>query len=215
MLAADRLLLQSSIKDQAVKLKSKELDLYERNYGEIGLQSSVLASCAVVAMVELHVPEHVPPFVQMCFNISCILCLAANLNTIASTTTVTVLGSSLALRGPDGSMFRSVEAMNKERRTIFIYFGCGVVFAHFMAIAAAFVKMRPETAIAAACILSLSLYNILSSTRERFNKFWFTDQETIDFGDLWEVGPSARPDQLNRMKIDGVAGGNENSRSNV
>ena len=84
-----------------------------------------------------------------------------------------------------------------------------------MAIAAAFVKMRPETAIAAACILSLSLYNILSSTRERFNKFWFTDQETIDFSDLWEVGPSARPDQLNRMKIDGVAGGNENSRSNV
>ena len=78
-------------------LKSKELDLYTKQLGELGMQAAVLASCAVVAIVELEVPEITPRAIQMVFNIAATVTLAANLSVISSTLTISVLGGSLAL----------------------------------------------------------------------------------------------------------------------
>ena len=201
MLAADRLMLQSSIKERSVVLKSKELDLYTKQLGELGMQAAVLASCAVVAIVELEVPEITPRAIQMVFNIAATVTLAANLSVISSTLTISVLGGSLALRGPDGSMFRSVDAVHQERRRTFAMFGAGVVAIHVMGVAAAFVKMRPETAIIAGLVLVSNLWHTIQMTRNRFKTFHFNDSETVNFDDIFAVGPDANVEALSQLRM--------------
>lgn len=83
------------------------------------------------AFTSLPAPFSPPPpgrcVAQFCFFVSTVVSLAANLQCVASTTCVSVWGSSLALRGPDGSVLKAVENMFAERRRIFSLFASGVV----------------------------------------------------------------------------------------
>jgi len=56
MLAADRLVIQSSLKQNAIQLKEKELNLHNTNFGSLGTQSAVLAGFAVTALIEFGPP---------------------------------------------------------------------------------------------------------------------------------------------------------------
>ena len=43
MLAADKLLLQSNLKQRAIQLREKELNLFNENFNAVGTQAAVLA----------------------------------------------------------------------------------------------------------------------------------------------------------------------------
>mmetsp|Transcript_13954 Transcript_13954/g.44318 ORF Transcript_13954/g.44318 Transcript_13954/m.44318 type:complete len:212 (-) Transcript_13954:37-672(-) len=207
MLAADKLVLQSEIRKNSVHLKSKELQLHNENFQTVGTQAAVLAGFAVVALVELEVPETCWWPLAMCFNLFTMMSLAANLRCVSYTAMVQVWGCTLAMRGPDGSMFKAVEGMYKERKQIFSSFGMGIIATHFSGIFAGWVKMRPEAAFVATLFLLYSLATVVMFYRRSLEYFKFSEDDVTSFEDIfigninWSI-PSVNMDHMHEKKKD-------------
>ena len=58
MLAADKLLLQSNVKQRAIQLREKELNLFNDNFNAVGTQSAVLAGFAMTSFAEIDLPHN-------------------------------------------------------------------------------------------------------------------------------------------------------------
>ena len=58
MLAADKLLLQSNVKQRAIQLREKELSLFNDNFNTVGTQSAVLAGFAMTSFAEIDLPHN-------------------------------------------------------------------------------------------------------------------------------------------------------------
>ena len=56
MLAADKLLLQSNLKQQTIQLREKELKLFNSNFAAVGTQSSIMAGFTLTSFVEIDLP---------------------------------------------------------------------------------------------------------------------------------------------------------------
>ena len=125
MLAADKLLLRSTVKQLAIQLREKELTLFNDNFNAVGTQSAVLAGFAMTSFAEIDLPHNAFYAQKACLHLCVTISICANLMCTASTTFVSVWGSGKALRGKDGSMSMVVEGMNKERWLIFYTFGVG------------------------------------------------------------------------------------------
>ena len=104
MLAADKLLLQSNLRQNAIKLKEKEMHLHHENFSTVGTQAAVLAGFTVTGLIEFQIPTETNRVLQFMYYFLCITSLGMNLNCVSSTTALSVFGTGLALRGPDGSM---------------------------------------------------------------------------------------------------------------
>ena len=115
MLAADKLLLQSQIKQKAVSLREKELSLHYENFNAVGTQAAVLAGFAMTALAEVDVPPscHTLPensplreytndspqctsiWLKGAFYMLVLLCMAAQIHCVCNTTFITVWGGAL------------------------------------------------------------------------------------------------------------------------
>ena len=58
MLAADKLQLQSTLKQQATALKEKEFNLHHNNFMTVGTQAAVLAGLDVTMFIEFQPPPN-------------------------------------------------------------------------------------------------------------------------------------------------------------
>jgi hypothetical protein len=117
MLAADKLLLQSQIKQNAVQLREKELKLHYENFNAVGTQAAVLAGFAMTALAEVTVPPscHTLPensplreytndspqctsiWLKGAFYILVLVCMAAQIHCVCNTTFITVWGAARPL----------------------------------------------------------------------------------------------------------------------
>jgi hypothetical protein len=150
MLAADKLLLRSTIKQKTIELREKELNLFNSNFSAVATQArpraTAAAASAVIAArtarlrslqaallagfsmaflemsVHLH-GIHFNPVAKALLHLFATICICSNVFVVSIVTFVSVWGSGKALRGKDGSMGRVVEGMNKERWLIFRVFG--------------------------------------------------------------------------------------------
>lgn len=112
MLAADKLQLQSALKQQATALKEKEFNLHHNNLMTVGTQAAVLAGLDITMFIELHPPEDSEWKEYIAFGRALkvlyygiiVAAFCANMIVVSHTTNLSVLGGGLALRGPDGSM---------------------------------------------------------------------------------------------------------------
>ena len=111
MLAADKLLLQSNVKQRAIQLREKELLLFNDNFNAVGTQSAVLAGFAMTSFAEIDLPHNAFYAQKACLHLFVTISICANLLCTASTTFVSVWGSGKALRGKDGSMGKVVSAV--------------------------------------------------------------------------------------------------------
>ena len=102
MLAADKLLLQSSIRQNSIALKEKEFNLHHGNFNAVGTQAAVLAGFTVTAFIEFDCPPDTNRATKFAYYVSSIVSLAANILCVANTTFLSVWGTGLAMRGPDG-----------------------------------------------------------------------------------------------------------------
>ena len=130
MLAADKLQLQSALKQQATALKEKEFNLHHSNLMTVGTQAAVLASLDVTMFIEFQPLPWVaeatigyptmivllPRLIKFLYYTSIVVAFCANLLVVSHTTVLSVLGASLALRGPDGSMIVATEGLYSERK---------------------------------------------------------------------------------------------------
>ena len=90
-------------------LKEKEFTLHHRNFTTVGTQAAVLAGFSVTALVEFGAPRESNRVLLFCFYASLVFSLSANVLCVGKTTLLSVFGTSLAMRGPDGAMISATQ----------------------------------------------------------------------------------------------------------
>eukprot|EP01035_Chromulina_nebulosa_P018738 gene18738-24503_t len=126
MLAADRSLLEVNLRQSAIKLREKELNLYADNLAAMATQAAVLAGFTTTCLIEIPTPENPNTFSFHLLHISAIVSICANITCVSLCTITSMFGSGKALRGRDGSMDEAVEGMNIERNLIIKCFYIGL-----------------------------------------------------------------------------------------
>lgn len=201
MLAADKLQLQSAFKQQATALKEKEFQLHHSNLMTVGTQAAVLASLDVTMFIEFQPPPDsewglggytylVPRFLKFLYYTLITTAFCCNLLVVAQTTLLSVLGTALALRGPDGSMIWATEGLYHERKSIFNAFGLGLATTIASVLVVVWLILSPE---ASAVCMSITMFTVLrlyKSYVRMFATFDFDESETVDFSDIFESGPA-------------------------
>ena len=128
MLFADKRNLEVSLQVALLKIRDKELQFYTDNLMAIGTQAALMSGFAynTIIMVAFH-PEanHYMKSAYLC-------CMTASMSlelmTVGGSMLAAIYGPGLALRGPDGSMHRSVDGMVLEYKLAFILFSTGIGF---------------------------------------------------------------------------------------
>lgn len=143
MLAADKLYLQSTVKQRATALREKELNLFNTNFSAVGAQAAIMAGFTLTTFVEIDLPPNKPTAVTM-LHTFVVISICSNLMCVATVTFVSVWGSGKALRGKDGSMDIAVDGMNAERTMIFAAFAIGTLACLGCLFSAAWVLMETE-----------------------------------------------------------------------
>ena len=193
MLAADKLLLQSSIRQNSIALKEKEFNLHHGNFNAVGTQAAVLAGFTVTAFIEFDCPPTTNRTIKFLYYISSILSLSANVLCVANTTFLSVWGTGLAMRGPDGSMVRAVDGMYQLRRNVFLLFGVGMMALLVTAIFGSWILMDPEAAVASTLLLAYAIYLTFRSYSSITSMFHFNEDDAVNFDDLLDATQTLIP----------------------
>jgi len=193
MLAADKLLLRSTVKQRTIELREKELNLFNSNFSAVATQAALLAgfSMAFLEMsVHLH-GLHFNPIAKGLLHLFSTICVCSNIFVVSIITFVSVWGSGKALRGKDGSMSKVVEGMNKERWLIFYTFGVGLLALLSAVAASTWLLMQKEIALVATAMLLATCYALISNALRIFRKFELQVGEVVRFGDFLRALPKS------------------------
>ena len=189
MLAADKLLLQSDVKQRSIQLREKELRLFNSNFSAVGTQAAIMAGFTLTSFVEIDLPPE-KHYAKKMLHASVVCSICLNFLCVAMVTFVTVWGSGKALRGLDGSMEFAVDQMNAERSFIFACFGLGVLATLSCLLSAAWVLMETIVAAFASCLIFGTMYMLGSEARRIHNIFYVPPNEAVEFTDLSSIFPS-------------------------
>lgn len=184
MLAADKLLLQSTIRQSAISLKEKEFSLHHGNFNAVGTQAAVLAGFTVTAFIEFDCPSEASRILKFCYYSSAIISLSSNILCVANTTFLSVWGTGLAMRGPEGSMVRAVDGMYGLRNNIFMLFGIGMMALLVTAIFGSWLLMDVEAALASSTLLSYAILLTYRAYVAIANLFHFDEEDAVNFDEI-------------------------------
>lgn len=110
--------------------REKDLNNLTTFLDGLSTQSALLAGFAFVGFAEL--PSYTPLALQYLLYIATAITLGSNLFVVCVGQLATILGPTLALNGPVGSMEKAVTAMRKQRKFVFIMFVIGLGAFFFM-----------------------------------------------------------------------------------
>lgn len=197
MLAADKLQLQSTLKQQATALKEKEFNLHHNNFMTVGTQAAVLAGLDVTMFIEFQPPANeewpfvfFPRVLKFVYYVCITSAFCANILVVSQTTILSVLGASLALRGPDGSMMTATDGLYLERGMVFRSFGLGLILTIASVVSVVWLHLHWEASLTC-CLVAVGTMCKMRSTYLRIvKKFDFDESLTVDFRDIFE-GPAA------------------------
>ena len=143
--------------------------------------------------------------VKFIYYIAICTAMMSNILVVSHTTVLAVLGTSLALRGPDGSMIVATEGLYSERSLIFKTFGRGLICTVFSAAFAVFLMLHWEASIICFGICIATIKSIINFyDRVRLNFDFDENNEAIDLTDIFN-GPAniigRQSDTLNRAVL--------------
>lgn len=141
MLQADKQVLLSGLKRNALELRQKELDFNVERLTNLATQSSVIAGFAFESMVEMEIPENTHwllSSVYFCFGAAA---MSLALYVLCICSFLCVFGHRLALQGPQGSLERAVHGLRGQRQHIFSMAGVSLMFLVGASITMAWIKM--------------------------------------------------------------------------
>jgi len=198
MLAADKLQLQSALKQQATALKEKEFNLHHSNLMTVGTQAAVLAGLDITMFIEFNPPnenqwgeyEKLCRLLKIVYYGVIVGAFCANMLVVSHTTALSVLGAGLALRGPDGSMMTATDGLYEERRSVFYTFGVGLALTVGSVLVGVWLLLRAEAAIVCWIVTLLTCRKIYTNYRRVKRHFLFDENDTVDFSDIMN-GPAA------------------------
>lgn len=180
MLAADRSLLEVNLKQSAIKLREKELNLLNENILSISTTAAVLAGFTTTCLIELRFPEDCNPYIQACLHLSSIISICSNLICVSLATITSIWGSGKALRGRDGSMDEAVEGISKERNLIFNAFAIGLATNLLAIFSVCCVLMKPPFSYIAILVVAYTAYIIASNSLRITKKFQLIESVRLD-----------------------------------
>lgn len=180
MLAADRSLLEINLKQSAIKLREKELNLYTENFSAMATQAAVLAGFTTTCLIEISIPDNCNFIAKAFLHMSAIFSICSNIACVSLSTITTIWGSGKALRGKDGSMDEAVEGINDERDLIFRAFGCGLAGNLCTVLFACFILMDYPIACLAATVVLYTAWLIYSNATRIQRKFHLADTVRLD-----------------------------------
>lgn len=180
MIAADRLLLETSLRQSAIKLREKELNLYCENFASVGTQAAVMAGFTTTCLIEISIPETAHPLAKNMLHFCAVLSICFNLTCVSLSTIVSVWGSGMALRGKDGSMDDAVAGMGQERDIIFRSFFSGLFCNLCTIIFAGWILMDTGLALFSSCLISYSAWMIYSNSKRITQKFQLFETTRLD-----------------------------------
>mmetsp|Transcript_23484 Transcript_23484/g.65335 ORF Transcript_23484/g.65335 Transcript_23484/m.65335 type:complete len:295 (-) Transcript_23484:162-1046(-) len=199
MLAADKLQLQSSLKQQATALKEKEFTLHHSNFMTVGTQAAVLAGLDITMFIEFNPPDDAAWSTDLQWLSRTLRCIyytvivgafCANMIVVSHTTALSVLGAGLALRGPDGSMMTATEGLYEERAAVFKSFAVGLALTVGSVLLSVWLLLRWEAAAACFVVALWTTRKIFTMYRRVQDRFDFDESDTVDFTDIFS-GPAA------------------------
>ncbi|KAL7563594.1 hypothetical protein ACA910_004496 [Epithemia clementina (nom. ined.)] len=199
MLAADKLQLQSALKQQATALKEKEFNLHHSNFMTVGTQAAVLAGLDITMFIEFNPPsettwqeEHrwLCRSLRAVYYATIIAAFCANMIVVSQTTALSVLGAGLALRGPDGSMMTATEGLYEERRSVFKTFAAGLSLTVGSLLVCVWLLLPCEAAFVCWCVALYTSRRIYVNYHRVAHRFDFDESDTVDFTDIFN-GPAA------------------------
>ena len=114
----------------------------------------------------------------------------ANILVVAQTTIISVLGSSLALRGPDGSMMTATDGLYHERATVFRAFGYGLVLTVGSVVMVVWLHLHWEASLICCAVSVFTIMRMRATYYRIVKKFDFDESRTVDFKDIFD-GPAA------------------------
>jgi len=199
MLAADKLQLQSAMKQQATALKEKEFSLHHNNLMTVGTQAAVLAGLDITLFVEFAPPsdtewgpdlQWLARSLKMVYYGVIVAAFCANMIVVSHTTTLSVLGGGLALRGPDGSMMTATDALYEERASVFYVFGIGLACTVGSVLVCVWIMLHWEAALMCWLVALYTCLTIYKNYKRASYMLEYDDSETPDFTDILE-GPAS------------------------
>ncbi|KAL7540557.1 hypothetical protein ACHAXR_010199 [Thalassiosira sp. AJA248-18] len=200
MLAADKLQLQSTLKQQATALKEKEFNLHHNNFMTVGTQAAVLAGLDVTMFIEFQPPPNeeweqkafimIPRTFKFIYYVLITSAFCANILVVAQTTILSVIGASLALRGPDGSMMTATDGLYLERAYVFQAFGYGLVLTVGSVVMVVWLHLHWEASLVCCAISVFTIMKMRDTYYRIVKKFDFDESLTVDFQDIFD-GPAA------------------------
>ncbi|GKY91178.1 hypothetical protein MPSEU_000090500 [Mayamaea pseudoterrestris] len=204
MLAADTLVLQSAYKQKATALKDKEFQLHHSNNLTVGTQSAVLAGLDITLFIEFSAPDDAvwqsSPFMinvgralKLVYYTLIVAAFCANISVVAHTTSLSVLGGSLALRGPDGSMMTATDVLYNERPTVFYTFGIGLACTVLSVMVCLFIFLPWEVALVCWCVTTVFTRRMYKNHQRVSRALQFDESQTVDFKDIFKFFPPAQP----------------------
>lgn len=198
MLAADKLQLQSAIKQQATSLKEKEFNLHHSNLMTVGTQAAVLAGLDITLFIEFQPPPNesfgdfimVARAIKFLYYITIVSAFCSNMLVVAHTTALSVLGAGLALRGPDGSMMTATDGLYEERAVVFSIFGLGLACTVGSVVMCVWLILHWEAAVVCMMVTLYTCRTIYTNYCRVLKRFDYDESQTVDFHDIFE-GPAA------------------------
>ena len=180
MLAADRMLLETNLKQRAIKLREKELNLFTDNFSALGTQAAVLAGFTTTCFIEISIPETTHVLAKSVLHLCAVVSICSNITCVSLSTIVSVWGSGTALRGKDGSMDEAVDGMSEERSLIFRAFGLGLLGNLSTVMSASWILMDPPLSIIATFIVGFTGWLIATNFLRIRKKFQMTQITTLE-----------------------------------
>jgi hypothetical protein len=216
MLAADKLQLQSQLRQQAVSLKEKEFNLHHSNLMTVGTQAAVLAGLDITMFIEFTpapVSEWkfaiVPRMLSFVYYTMISAAFCSNMMVVSQTTALSVLGAGLALRGPDGSMMVATDALYGERERVFSIFARGLALTVSSILVGVWLMLNWETALMCWMVALYTCHAIYSNYSRVATILDFDERDTVDFRDIMDGPGNVR---LQRRKRNAPS---QNNRGNT
>jgi hypothetical protein len=117
----------------------------------------------------------------------CITCaFCANMLVVAQTTALSVLGASMALRGPDGSMMTATDGLYEERMSVFTVFAFGLACTLGSVVLIVWIILHWEAALVCMFITVMTCRQVYLNYHRVRKRFDFDESETVDFRDIFD-----------------------------
>lgn len=105
---------------------------------------------------------------------------------VSHTTALSVLGASMALRGPDGSMMTATDGLYEERTSVFTVFAFGLACTLGSVVLIVWIILHWEAALVCMFITVMTCRQVYINYHRVRRRFDFDESETVDFRDIFE-----------------------------